>query len=279
MTLRRLLPDSGSRTLIMGVLNVTPDSFFDRGRFFDKKKAIARAQEMALSGADIIDIGGESTRPGSKAVSLKEELKRVLPVIEAVAGKTKKPISIDTRKAPVAEAALKAGARIINDVSALKYDPAMADVAAKYKAAVILMHMKGTPQTMQRAPSYKDVIREIISYLKESAILAIEAGVNKEAIIVDPGIGFGKTLEHNLEILRRLKELKALGYPVCIGTSRKSFIGKLSDSDEPGDRLAGTITSCVVAIMNGADILRVHDVKEVAQAAKVTDRIMRKWQN
>ena len=279
MTLRRLLPDLGSRTLIMGVLNVTPDSFFDKGRFFDKKKAVARAREMAALGADIIDIGGESTRPGSKEVSLKEEMDRVMPVIMALAGKIKTPISVDTRKAPVAEAALKAGARMVNDVSALRYDPVMADVAAKYHAAVILMHMKGSPQTMQSAPRYKDVIGEISSYLKDSAKIAVEAGVKKEDIIIDPGIGFGKTLAHNLEILRRLEDIKNLGYPVCVGTSRKSFIGKLLGSDRPDDRLAGTIATCVIAVNNGADILRVHDVGEVCRAAKVTDGIIRKWRN
>jgi len=279
MTLRRLLPDIGSRTLIMGVLNVTPDSFFDKGRFFDRKKAVGRALEMVSEGADIIDIGGESTRPGSKEVSLKEELSRVMPVIERLIGKIKKPISIDTRKAPVAEAALKAGASILNDVSALRHDPVMADVAAKYGSAVILMHMKGLPRTMQAAPEYKNLIKEISVYLRESVNTAVDAGVKKEDIIIDPGIGFGKTLEHNLEILRRLKDLRALGYPVCIGTSRKSFIGKLLNSGEPHDRLPGTIATCTAAIINGAQILRVHDVKEIAQAAKVTDRMIKKWQN
>ena len=261
----------------MGVLNVTPDSFFDKGRFFDRKKAVGHAFKMVSDGADIIDVGGESTRPGAKEVGLAEELDRVMPVIEALAGKIKKPVSIDTRKAPVAEAALRAGARILNDISALRHDPVMADVAAKYKAAVILMHMKGTLQTMQDAPKYKNVIKEISAYLKESAKIAVKAGVKKEDIIIDPGIGFGKTLKHNLEILRGLKEFKALGYPICVGTSRKSFIGKLLRSDESGDRLSGTIATCTVAIMNGADILRVHDVKEIAQAAKITDRIIKEW--
>lgn len=276
MMLRRLLPEIGFKTLIMGVLNVTPDSFYDKGRFFDKKKAVSHALAMVSDGADIIDIGGESTRPGAKEVGASEEMDRVIPVIEAVAGRIKKPVSIDTRKAVVAGAALKAGACIVNDVSALRHDPSMAGVAAKFGAAVILMHMKGTPETMQAAPRYKDVIKEIAAYLKESANLAARAGVKKDNIIVDPGIGFGKTLEHNLEILRRLKDFKILGHPVCIGTSRKSFIGRILGSDDPEDRLAGTIAACAAAIMNGADILRVHDVKEAAEAARITDSIMKK---
>lgn len=273
--LKPLLPEIGSRTLIMGVLNVTPNSFFDKGKFFDKKNAIDHALAMVSQGADIIDIGGESTRPGAKEISAREEHDRVMPVIEAVIKKIKKPVSIDTRKAVVAREALKAGASIINDVSALRHDPAMADVAARYNAAVILMHMKGEPETMQNSPRYKDLIREISVYLKESVKIAVKAGVKKEDIILDPGIGFGKTLAHNLEILRRLKYFKALGYFLCIGTSRKSFIGKILGSDHPDDRLTGTIATCVAAIMNGADILRVHDVREAVQAARVTDSIIK----
>lgn len=263
----------------MGVLNVTPDSFFDKGRFFGHKAAVRHVLEMAGSGADIIDIGGESTRPGAKEVNVGEELDRVIPVIEVVAKKTKKSISIDTRKSRVALAALKAGAKIINDVSALKFDPDMAGVAAKYKAILILMHMRGTPRDMQTDPKYSDVVKEIISSLKGSIIKAKKAGVAEEKIIIDPGIGFGKTVEHNLEILRRLGEFKALGLPVCIGTSRKSFIGKILGSDNPKGRLAGTLATCAVAIMNGANILRVHDVKEAVAAARVTDSIVAKRAN
>jgi dihydropteroate synthase len=263
----------------MGVLNVTPDSFFDKGRFFDKKKAVRRAIEMANDGADIIDIGGESTRPGAKEVSLKEELSRVIPVIEALCGRIKRPISIDTRKAPVAEAALRSGARIVNDISALRHDPVMADVAAKYNAAVILMHMKGSPETMQQSPKYKNLIKEISQYLVYSARIAADSGIRKEDIIIDPGIGFGKTLAHNLRILRELRSFRALGYPVCVGTSRKSFIGKLSGPDDPDSRLSGTIATCALAISNGADILRVHDVKEVAKAARIADGVVRGWRN
>ncbi|MBI5124413.1 MAG: dihydropteroate synthase [Candidatus Omnitrophica bacterium] len=265
------------RTYIMGVLNVTPDSFFDKGKFFDHKSALRHGLKMAAEGADIIDIGGESTRPGAKEVSVSEELDRVIPVIEAVAKKIKKPISIDTRKSKVAIAAVKSGAKIINDVSALKFDPEMAGAAAKYKAVLILMHMKGTPQDMQKNPKYGDCIKEIISDLKRSIGKAKKAGVAEEKIIIDPGIGFGKTKEHNLEILRRLNEFKALRFPVCIGTSRKSFIGKILGMDDPKDRLAGTLATYTVAIMNGANILRVHDVKEAVEAARVTDSIVSKY--
>ena len=257
----------------MGVLNVTPDSFFDKGRFFDKKKAVSHALGMISEGADIIDIGGESTRPGAKEVSADEELRRVLPVIETLAGKIKKLISIDTRKAIVAKESLRAGAHIVNDISALNHDPLMADVAASHKAAVILMHMKGTPENMQDAPRYKDIIKEITDYLKKSIKVAVSAGIKKENIIIDPGIGFGKTLEHNLTILSNLQKFTVLGHPICIGTSRKSFIAKLIGSDDPDDRLAGTIATCAIAIMNGARILRVHDVKEAVQAARITDRL------
>lgn len=273
--LRRLLPEIGSRTLIMGVLNVTPDSFFDKGRFFDKKKAIDHALGMARDGADIIDIGGESTRPGAKEVNVDEELDRTIPVIEALAKKIKKPISIDTRKARVASFALEAGARIINDISALRHDPLMAGVAASRRAVIILMHMKGLPETMQREPRYKNITKEISAYLKESIRIASKAGIKKEDIIIDPGIGFGKTLTHNLEILRCLRTFKSLGYPVCVGTSRKSFIGKILGSDNPEDRLTGTIATSAVAIMNGADLIRAHDVKEAVQASRVTDSIKR----
>lgn len=257
----------------MGVLNVTPDSFFDKGRFFDKQKAVSHALKMIHDGADIIDIGGESTRPGAKEVSADEELKRVMPVIKALAGKIKKPISIDTRKAIVAKEALNAGACIVNDISALNHDPLMAGVAASHRAAVILMHMKGRPENMQDSPKYKDVIKEISAYLKKSIKAAVNAGIKKEDIIIDPGIGFGKTLEHNLEILRQLQKFTVLGHPICIGTSRKSFIAKLTGSDDPDDRLTGTIATCAIAVINGANILRVHDVKEAVQTARIADRM------
>lgn len=269
----------GQRTCIMGVLNVTPDSFFDKGRFFDSVKAIRHGIDMADDGADIIDVGGESTRPGAKDVSADEELSRVIPVIEALSKKTKTFISIDTRKAKVAEAAIKAGADIVNDISGLRYDERMASLIASKGVSVILMHIKGTPQDMQAHPVYKDVIKEISSYLKDSVSIAVKHGIKKDKIAIDPGIGFGKTVVHNCEILRRLGELKSLKLPICIGTSRKSFIGKIIDSDDPDDRLAGTLATCAVAIMNGASILRVHDVREALQTARVTDAIIKKRVN
>lgn len=271
--LRPFLKIDGKKTLIMGVLNVTPDSFFDKGRFFDKDRALARGLEMIEEGADIIDVGGESTRPGADAVSVGEELNRVMPVIEGLAKERRVVISVDTRKADVADAALMAGAGIVNDVSGLAFDARMASVAAKHGAHVILMHMKGTPKDMQANPVYSDVIGEIRQVLEGSIDKALNAGIEKDHIIVDPGIGFGKDLGHNIEILRRLDEFKVLGCPICIGTSRKSFIGKITGSDDPADRLGGTIATCVIAIIKGARILRVHDVKEAAQAARVTDAV------
>ena len=258
----------------MGVLNVTPDSFSDGGKYYDKRRALDRAVRMAADGASIIDVGGESTRPGARDVSESEELSRVIPAIEAISKKLNVLISIDTRKAGVAEAAIRAGAGIINDVSGLKHDPMMAKVAAKYGAAVIVTHMKGTPQNMQRSPRYRNLIAEIKAGLRESIKIARRSGVDEDKIIVDPGIGFGKTLKHNLEILNRLDEFQALGRPICVGTSRKAFIGKVLELDCASERLAGTIATCVLAIIRGANILRVHDVKEAAEAAAITDRIL-----
>ena len=265
---------NSNKTLLMGVLNVTPDSFSDGGRFFDRDAAVAHAIEMAAEGADIIDVGGESTRPGSREVSVEEEIARVVPVIEKLAGKVKCEISIDTRKSKVAEAALKAGASIVNDVSGLRHDKDIAKVAAKYKAGMILMHMQGEPENMQDAPRYRDLIGEIKEFLRLSADEAFKAGVEKGSIVIDPGIGFGKTVEHNLEILNRLDEFKDLGFPICIGTSRKSFLGKVLDKPAADDRLAGTIATCVVAVMKGARILRVHDVKAVKEAVTITEKIL-----
>lgn len=262
------------RTLIIGVLNITPDSFSDGGRFFGKKDAIARAIQMAGDGADIIDIGGESTRPGASDIDVLEEAGRVIPVIEAVRRKIDLPISVDTRKAKVALEAIKAGADIVNDVSGLKNDRAMAGVVARSGATLITMHMKGTPRDMQAAPRYRDLMREIIQGLRESLAIGRRAGIPGKNIIVDPGIGFGKTVGHNLEILNRLKELKVLKCPICVGTSRKSFIGKVLDIPEPAERLTGTIASCVIAIMNGANLIRVHDVKEARSAARIADSVL-----
>lgn len=267
--------DFSERTCVMGVLNVTPDSFSDGGRFFNRKTAIRRALEMARDGADIIDIGGESTRPGSRDVDAAEEIGRICPVIEAAAGRINIPISVDTRKARVAESAIKAGARIVNDVSGLKNDGKMASVVAKYKAALIVMHMKGTPRDMQESPVYRDVVADIIKSLEESLAIAKRAGVSEDKIIIDPGIGFGKTVGHNLEILNRLGEFKSLGRPICVGTSRKSFIGKVLDTPDTDQRLTGTLVTSAIAIMRGANLIRVHDVKEACRAARMADSILR----
>ena len=257
----------------MGVLNVTPDSFYDKGRFFDQKKAVKHALDMERDGVDIIDVGGESTRPGAPDVSVDEELRRVVPVIRAISKKVKAAVSIDTRKAKVADAALKAGASIVNDVSALREDPFMAGVVAKHRAGIILMHMKGRPKDMQADPKYIDTVKDIARNLKGSIDLAKRAGIKDDKIIIDPGIGFGKTVEHNLEILRALRRFKKLGYPLCVGTSRKSFIGKILGSKDPEDRLAGSLATAAVAAMNGANIIRAHDVALTRQVLKIVDSI------
>ena len=277
----KILPrfDLFERTCVMGVLNVTPDSFSDGGRFFDKTKAVKRALTIVREGADIIDIGGESTRPGAGGISAKKELARVIPVISAVSKKTRIPISIDTMKAEVAEEAIRAGATIVNDVSGLKYDKDMASVVARYGARLIIMHMKGTPRDMQLRPCYKDIVKDIIRDLKISIKMAEGAGVADQKIIIDPGIGFGKTFEHNLEILNRLEEFIELKRPICIGTSRKSFIGQALGVKDPGGRLIGTIAASVIAIMKGASLIRVHDVKEAVQAARMADSILRSGAN
>ena len=261
------------RTYIMGVLNVTPDSFSERGKFFDGTRAIGHAHSMIRDGADIIDVGGESTRPGASSVDVEDELARVIPVIKEVARQRKVPISIDTRKSEVAEEAIKAGASIINDVSGLRHDTKMASVAARHDVALIVMHMKGTPHDMQINPTYKDLIKEILESLKESIMAAKKAGLKEKRLIVDPGIGFGKTVGHNLEILNRLAEFKILGRPICIGLSRKAFIGKVLGLDDPADRLSGTLGASAVAITKGANILRVHDVREALQVARIADSI------
>lgn len=257
----------GERTYVMGILNITPDSFSDGGRYNEKDMAVKRALEMAEEGADIIDIGGESTRPGAEPVHLDEELNRVMPVLEAVAKEVDLPISIDTYKARVAEEAIKAGAHIINDIWGLKFDPEMAEVAAKYDVPVIIMHNK-------KDREYKDLISEIILSLRESMKIGEKAGVQKENIIIDPGIGFGKTTEHNLEVLRRLKEFKCLGRPILLGTSRKSVIGNTLNLPV-GERLEGTAATVALGIAGGADIVRVHDVKEMVRVARMTDAVVR----
>ena len=263
----------GERTLIMGVLNVTPDSFSDGGRYMTLEAAVARAEEMAEEGADIIDVGGESTRPGADPVDEEEEKRRVLPVIEEIAKRIDLPISIDTYKPSVAREAINCGASIINDITALS-DPEMISLAAETKVGVVLMHMKGTPKTMQLSPEYDSLISEIYSFLKERIERAVEGGVSPERIIIDPGIGFGKTVEHNLEIIRRLREFKSLGKPILIGTSRKSFIGHVLNLPVE-ERVEGTAATVAISIANGADIVRVHDVKQMKRVAAMTDAICR----
>lgn len=263
----------GKRTLVMGVLNVTPDSFSDGGLYLDPKRAEERAWEMVEEGADIIDIGGESTRPGAEPLPLEEELRRVMPVLEALGPSFPVPISIDTYKAKVAEEALKAGASIVNDISGLGFDQDMAEVVAHYGAALVIMHIKGTPKDMQLNPTYGDVLGEIKAYLRERIEKAEKAGVRSDAIIVDPGIGFGKRLEHNLEIFRRMKELEELGKPILVGPSRKRFIGEILGV-ETSQRLYGTLAAVAFSILQGAHIVRVHDVKPCRQLVDVIDAMM-----
>jgi dihydropteroate synthase len=265
----------GARTLVMGVLNVTPDSFSDGGKFFDAKTAIEAAVAMEADGADILDIGGESTRPGSGGTSADEELARVLPVIEALAGRLKIPISIDTRKAAVAEAAIAAGAEIVNDVTGLRADPVIAIVAQRNRVPLILMHMRGEPRTMQKQPFARNAVRDVVSGLKRSIAIARRAGVPKSQIIVDPGIGFGKSFDQNYELIARLPEIARLGFPILIGTSRKGFLGKTLDGKPPEERLWGTAATVAASILAGAHIVRVHDVNEMVQVARVTDNVLR----
>jgi dihydropteroate synthase len=268
----------GERTLVMGVLNVTPDSFSDGGLFLNVDAAVAQAVALEVAGADIIDVGGESTRPGSLGVSAETELQRVLPVIQKLRGKIRIPISVDTRKSEVAEAAAGAGAEIVNDVTALRSDPRIAEVARRRKLALILMHMRGTPRTMQKTPFARDVLRDVAKGLRHAVTLARRAGVAKSQIVLDPGIGFGKSLEQNCELLARLPELARLGYPLLVGTSRKSFIGKLLERNESRaaagtDRIWGTAATVAASILQGAHIVRVHDVAEMAQVARVSDMV------
>jgi dihydropteroate synthase len=263
----------GTKTLLMGVLNVTPDSFSDGGLFFDKEKAVARGLKMADEGADMIDIGGESTRPGSKPLELDEELRRVIPVIESLAARVEAPISIDTYKSSVAGRAIDAGAQVINDISGLNFDPDLARIAAGAEAPLILMHIRGIPETMQRDVRYGSLFSEILHSLKRSVEKAEAAGVAPGQIIVDPGIGFGKNLEDNLLLIRNLSEFSVLGKPILLGTSRKSFIGKLLGGADAAERLEGTLASTVIGIMNGAHIVRCHDVRQAKRAITIADAI------
>ncbi|MDD3926172.1 MAG: dihydropteroate synthase [bacterium] len=267
------LYDPARRTLVMGILNVTPDSFSDGGRYLDPDRALEHALQMIAEGADIIDIGAESTRPGAGEVAEDEEIARLLPVIERLVDKTDLPISVDTRKAGTAAAVLQAGASIINDISGLTHDPDMAAMVADVKASLVVMHIKGTPETMHLAPTYEDLMGEITSFLYNSVDRAAAAGVAAERIAVDPGIGFGKTWDHNLEILRRLMELRSLGRPILVGASRKAFIGAVLDLP-PQERQEGTLAVNALAVANGASIIRVHDVGSAVRTCRMVEAVL-----
>jgi len=258
--------------IVMGVLNVTPDSFSDGGKFFDTDKAIKHGLQMAADGAAIIDVGGESTRPGAEPISIEEQIKRVIPVIEALANKINIPISIDTYNYEVTKAALNAGAAMLNDITALS-DERMGKLAAEQQVPVVLMHMQGAPATMQAEPKYEDVVSEVLEFLSKRAKRAEKFGIPKERIFIDPGIGFGKTLEHNLELLRNIHKFVATGYRVCIGTSRKSFIGKLTGKENPANRIFGTAATVALCVAAGVSIVRVHDVAEMVDVVNVSRAI------
>jgi dihydropteroate synthase len=264
----------GERTLIMGVLNVTPDSFSDGGQFFDTDKAVAHALEMEGAGADILDIGGESTRPGSIGISAEDEMGRVLPVLNRLRGRLKIPISIDTQKAVVAQAAVEAGAELLNDISGLRSDPAMGEIARRHRLPIILMHMRGTPRTMQQLPFAREVIRDVKRGLLDAAARARRARIAKSQVVFDPGIGFGKSFDQNFELLARLPELVSLGYPLLVGTSRKAFIGHALGRVSEDQRLWGTAATVTASILAGAHIVRVHDVGEMAQIANIADSLL-----
>ncbi len=264
----------GRRTLIQGVLNVTPDSFYDGGRHADRRRAVQRVLEMAEEGADLVDIGGESTRPGSRAVPAREEVRRILPVVEALSGRLQIPISVDTTKSEVAEAALKAGAEVINDISGLTFDPRMAEVAARHRAGLIISHIQGRPRTMQRSPRYRHLIPEVLAFLRSGVRRALEEGARPGSILLDPGIGFGKSVWDNLMLLRHLRALRAAGYPVMVGVSRKSFLAKIQRGDAgPGDRLEASLGAAAAAIWYGASALRVHDVAATVRAARCVESV------
>ena len=265
--------DLAKRGMIMGVINVTPDSFSDGNQFFECDAAVQHGVQMELEGADIIDVGGESTRPGAEPVSVDEELRRVIPVIEKLRARTTVPISIDTSKSQVAGAALDAGAAIINDVTAGRGDKGMFDLAATRRAALLLMHMQGEPRTMQKNPHYGDVVQEVADFFRQQYSRALECGVDPMTLAFDPGIGFGKTLEHNLSLLANLETLRVHDRPLVVGVSRKSFLGKLVGSNEVRDRLAPTVALTAVLRARGADVLRVHDVKENVAALRTVERV------
>jgi dihydropteroate synthase len=267
--------DFSSGCIVMGVLNITPDSFSDGGDFLDAEKAVARGIEMASQGAAIIDIGAESTRPGSKAVDVKEQIKRVVPVIEKLAAKIKIPVSIDSKDFEVAEAAIDAGASMINDITALE-DERMAKLAAKKNVPIVLMHIQGSPETMQIQPKYENVVTEVLDYLIQRAKAAEKAGIEKEKIFIDPGIGFGKTLEHNLELLRNIDIFVSSGYRVLLGTSRKKFIGIITGKAEPKERIFGTAATVAIAAAGGVSVVRVHDIAQMVDVVKTANKFREK---
>lgn len=275
LKIRNRVFEWGKRTYIMGILNVTPDSFSDGGQFYNPQDAIAHALQMERDGADIIDIGGQSTRPGATFIPVEEELNRVIPVISSLRQYTDIPLSIDTTRAIVAEKAIGAGADIINDISGATYDSQMLPTAASLGVPIILMHIRGTPQTMQSLTDYQDLIGEIKSFFLDRISQASEEGIKREHIILDPGLGFAKDYYQNLEILRKIPEVRQLGFPLLIGPSRKSFIGKILQQEDPKKRVWGTAAVCSYAIFQGADIIRVHDVKQMYEVAKVTDTLCR----
>lgn len=276
LTLRDRAFTWGARTYIMGVLNITPDSFSDGGDYNVPAAAVARATQFMAAGVDILDVGGQSTRPGAAEISLADEIDRVVPVIAALRSQFDTPISIDTTRAAVAEAAIAAGADVVNDISGGTFDPYMLATVARLQVPIVLMHLRGTPETMQRFTDYADLIGEIAEVLAQQRDRAIVAGIAPGAIVADPGIGFAKTGEQNLEILQQLPQLRArLNLPLLVGSSRKSFIGKILDRSDPKDRVWGTAATCCAAIAGGADILRVHDVAEMTDVARVADAIWR----
>jgi dihydropteroate synthase len=264
----------GERTLVMGVLNVTPDSFSDGGLHFDVEAAVARSLEIERQGADIVDIGAESTRPGAEGVSAEEELRRLLPVLAKLRGKLKTPISVDTSKSEVAEAAAEAGAEIVNDVTGLRNDPRIAEVVRRRRLVLVLMHSRGVPRTMQKRPFARGVLPDVMAGLRRSVAIARRAGVGKSRTIIDPGIGFGKSYPQNYELLERLPELARLGYPLLVGASRKRFVGQALGDVPANERVWGTAATVAASILGGAHIVRVHDVVEMVQVARVTDAIL-----
>ncbi|UKO95971.1 dihydropteroate synthase [Nostoc sp. UHCC 0870] len=270
--------DWGQRTYLMGVLNVTPDSFSDGGKFNTPAAALSQAEALVAAGADIIDVGGQSTRPGAEQISLEAELNRVVPILEVLRSKISVPISVDTTRASVAKASVEAGADIINDISGGTFDPQMLPTVASLGVPIVLMHIRGTPQTMQQMTEYQDLLGEISSFLAQQITIATDLGLEREKIIIDPGIGFAKKYEQNLEILRRLGLLRSLNCPILVGVSRKSFIGRILNQPDPKARVWGTAAACCAAILNGADILRVHDIQEMRDVSLVADAIFREKQ-